>query len=105
MWRKFFGWQTEICQNVFRVHDKKKGKKKDEGDQPKNTDTFFSDVITSFDNSSVEHLLFTSDTHTSLVACSNRWIIDSGASEHMTSDQSLLDKLEGLTLTTRVTMA
>jgi hypothetical protein len=45
---------------------------------------FVSDVVTSSHSNSIEHVFLTSDySHLSLVARSKRWIIDSGASEHM----------------------
>jgi hypothetical protein len=62
-------------------------------------------VVTSFGTSSGEHLLLTSDSHLALVAGSDRWIIDSGASEHMTGDKSLLENIESLNPVTRITTA
>jgi hypothetical protein len=54
------------------------------------------DVVTSFSTNLVEHLLFTSDSHLALVARLHRWIIDSGAIEHITGDRSLLENIESL---------
>ena len=70
------------------------------------TAAFVSDVVSSFDSNSTEHLFLTSDySHLSLVARSNRWIIDSGASEHMTGDESLLFDIKALDSTIRIATA
>jgi hypothetical protein len=96
-------------------------KKKGKGEQPNETAApaqaikatessetaaFVSDMVTSFDSNSIEHLFLTSDySHLSLVARSNRWIIDSGASEHMTGDESLLFDVKALDSTIRIATA
>jgi hypothetical protein len=73
--------------------------------QATETAAFVSDVTTSTDNTSVEHLLLTSDySHLSFVARSNRWINDSGASEHM-AGESLLFDIVALKSVTRITTA
>jgi hypothetical protein len=70
------------------------------------TAAFVSDVVASFDSNSTEHLFLTSDySHLSLVVRSNRWIIDSGASEHMTGDESLLFDIKALDSTIRIATA
>jgi hypothetical protein len=74
---------------------KKQGKSDNRGEtaslaqanKPNETAAFVSDVVTSFTTNSVEHLLFTFDSHLALVARSDRWIIESGASEYITGDK------------------
>jgi hypothetical protein len=73
--------------------------------QATETAAFVSDVITSSDHTSVEQVLTSDYSHLSFTASSNRWIIDSGASEHMAGDQSLLFDMVALASVTRITTA
>jgi hypothetical protein len=67
---------------------------------------FVSDVVSSFDSNSTGHLFLASDySHLSLVARSNPRIIDSGASEHMTGDESRFFDTEALDSIVRIASA